>query len=81
MQFSFMVRCGTAIFFYFETVTGEAYGKKEGFVLNICDLEKSIGRVPLDTAWWVFKKLVVKEWEVKIVQSIVCTPIPFLLGI
>ena len=36
MQFSFMVRCGTAIFFYFETVTGEAYGKKEGFVLNIC---------------------------------------------
>ena len=68
-------------FFILRQLQEKHTARKKDLFLTFVGLEKGIGRVPLDTAWWVFKKLVVKEWEVKIVQSIVCTPIPFLLGI
>ena len=56
--------CNYKYYFYFETVAGEIFSKKEKFDFDFVDLEKVFGRVPKDVVYWALRKLIVKEWLV-----------------
>ena len=52
--------------FYFETVTGKIFCKKEKLYFDFADLEKAFDRVARDVARWALRKLSLKSGRLKL---------------
>ena len=65
-----MLGCGTLhAIFILRQLRQKHIAKKKNLYFAFVDLEKAFNRMPRDVLWWALRKLGLKEWLVKTLQS------------